>query len=365
MKSRIFLVVALLMMAVALSAKTYQVTADKLNVRNAPEKGAVVGSLTSGAEVEVVSISNGWAEITYKGKKAYISAKYIVPVKKAAPAAKSTAKDTKEKKDTKAKDKAAPKNVSEVATSGITDPKIAGFHMSFDALWTGWGGIQRSVDEHGDKSKWKKLKLGAKGDEVFGLSFGLGFEYNGIVHRAPKNNIMVGFRSGVYYDWYGSLKKDVSPAQDGSLKQRISIHSFTFPLQPTLSFEWKTAKGTPIGLGIFTGPVFQTYWAMDWVMRGDGGFGFTNYITGHMIVISGEEMDSGTLPRAMRSDVFNCLWGTGVWFQAGKFRIMASTDWGIYNYGWVKGGKVDGVYLDRKEAHINRFITFGFSYVFL
>lgn len=369
MKRRILFVVALLMMVVALSAKTYQVTADKLNVRNAPEKGAVIGSLTSGAEVEVINISNGWAEITFKGKKAYISAKYITPAKKSAAAAKSTTKDKNTAKNTTKAAKDAKKGAAPAVatdTKGISDPIIAGFHITLDALWTGRNGWFRHVAEDGTKDKWAMISMGTKGKgtTVFGLSLGMGFEYNGIVHRAPKTNIMVGFRSGVYYDWYGSLKQDISVAHDGSLKMRRSMHSFTFPVQPTLSFEWKTAKGTPLGLGIFTGPIFETYFAMDWVMRGDGGFGFTNFVTGHMIVLTGDQMDSGTLPKEQRSGVFNCLWGTGLWFQVGKFRILASTDWGISNYSWVNGGDVDGVYLDHIDAHVNRFITFGFAYVF-
>ena len=132
MKRRILFLVALLMMVVTLSAKTYQVTADKLNVRNAPEKGAVIGSLTAGAEVEVVGISNGWAEITFKGKKAYISAKYITPVKKSATSAKNTTKDVKPAKDTKTTKK-NDKPATPTDATGISNPAIAGFHMTMDA----------------------------------------------------------------------------------------------------------------------------------------------------------------------------------------------------------------------------------------
>ena len=85
MKRSILFTIALLMIAVMVSAKQYQVTASKLNVRNAPDtSGKVVGSLSQNATVEVNRISGGWAEITFKGQKAYISAQYITPVKAAA-----------------------------------------------------------------------------------------------------------------------------------------------------------------------------------------------------------------------------------------------------------------------------------------
>jgi len=54
------------------------VTATSLNVREKPSLNASkVGQLNSGAVVPVHSQSNGWAEITYGGKKAWVSADYL------------------------------------------------------------------------------------------------------------------------------------------------------------------------------------------------------------------------------------------------------------------------------------------------
>lgn len=54
------------------------VTADSLNVRDEPSTNAkTVGRLKRGAEVAIVSQSNGWAEITYSGKKAWVSAQFL------------------------------------------------------------------------------------------------------------------------------------------------------------------------------------------------------------------------------------------------------------------------------------------------
>ena len=382
MKRSILLFIAV-MMAVMLSAKTYQVTASKLNVRNAPETGAVVGSLAQGAEVEVVSIKNGWAEIKYKGKTAYISAKYITPVKKTETKKDSSKKETVQK-DTKAakdknakaakdkntkviKDKKDTKTTKEVeVSSGLEDPVIAGFHATWDMLFQGRNVYTRIVPKGEKPGAWEKRKVGAKGDNVYGAVSGFGFEYNGIVKRLPKANIMFGFRTGIYYDWCGALGQDVSLAQDGSLKGRWSMHSVSLPLQPTLSFEWHTPSGYPMGLGIFTGPIFNPYFMQNWVVTGTGGFSFTNYVTGHYFAITGENMPGmGTLDPAQRCNVFSCLWGTGVWFQLGRtFRLFVSTDWEIDNYVWQKGGTgSDGSDYTRQEAHLNRFITAGFQIV--
>jgi N-acetylmuramoyl-L-alanine amidase len=54
------------------------ITADSLNVREKPSTNSpTIGSLKKGAEVSIFSQSNGWAEITYSGKKAYVSAQFI------------------------------------------------------------------------------------------------------------------------------------------------------------------------------------------------------------------------------------------------------------------------------------------------
>lgn len=403
MKRRILLVVAMLVMALALSAKTYQVTANKLNVRNAPETGAVIGSLTLGTEVEVVSINKGWAEITYKGKKAYVSAQFLSPVKKtntnkntandkakqaandkdkAKQAAKNDKnnKNNKNNKNDKNANKANAKNdksgkndkkdtKKDIKTAGneinnVTDPIIAGFHMSWDMLWEGRNVYRREVDENGKKSGWSKAKMGANGDEIFGFSIGLGMEYNGIVHRTPKANIMVGFRTGVYYDWYGSLKHSIPLYGDRSVPARWSIHSFTIPLQPTVSFEWRTKSGLPMGFGFYTGPIFEPYFAFDVIQLDKSGFTFVNYITGHAITLSGEGIGSG-VEYPDRCGVFSCLWGTGVWLQISKIRFLVSTDWEIDNYPLAHGGKLSSGKIEpHVDGHLNRFITLGFSYVF-
>lgn len=69
------------------SAKTSgTVTATSLNVRDKPSLNASkVGQLSYGAEVTVHSQSNGWAEITYAGTNAWVSAEYLKIGKKPAP----------------------------------------------------------------------------------------------------------------------------------------------------------------------------------------------------------------------------------------------------------------------------------------
>lgn len=54
------------------------VNAPKLNVRQMPStKAKIVGSLSAGDYIEVDSIEKGWAYISHKGQRAFISAKYI------------------------------------------------------------------------------------------------------------------------------------------------------------------------------------------------------------------------------------------------------------------------------------------------
>lgn len=70
--------------------ENYQVITKKLNVRSAPSTNAnVVGSLSNGDIVDVKSIQNGWAIITYKGKKCYVKADYLKAVTKSKQSDKS------------------------------------------------------------------------------------------------------------------------------------------------------------------------------------------------------------------------------------------------------------------------------------
>jgi len=60
----------------------YQVTASRLNVRStASQKSSIIGTLNNGDVVTVLAISDGWATISYDGKKAYVSATYLQSVK--------------------------------------------------------------------------------------------------------------------------------------------------------------------------------------------------------------------------------------------------------------------------------------------
>ncbi len=87
------LLVGLLMGVVSVFAENnYRVTASsRLNVRKAAStQSAVLGTFAGGQEIEVLSISNGWAKVKFNGKIGYVSAKYVSPLpKKEAPAPKA------------------------------------------------------------------------------------------------------------------------------------------------------------------------------------------------------------------------------------------------------------------------------------
>lgn len=54
------------------------ITTDILNVRETPSiTGKKVGQLNKGVSIDVKSVLNGWGEIVYNGKKAYVSAQYL------------------------------------------------------------------------------------------------------------------------------------------------------------------------------------------------------------------------------------------------------------------------------------------------
>ena len=54
------------------------VNASSLNVRSGPStNNSVIGKLSNGDRVEVVSTSNGWSKIKYNGQIGYVSSKYL------------------------------------------------------------------------------------------------------------------------------------------------------------------------------------------------------------------------------------------------------------------------------------------------
>ena len=61
-----------------LSTTTKYVTASSLNVRSgASTTYSVIGKLSKGSKVEVISTSNGWSKIKYDGRTGYVSSQYL------------------------------------------------------------------------------------------------------------------------------------------------------------------------------------------------------------------------------------------------------------------------------------------------
>jgi cell wall-associated NlpC family hydrolase len=87
------------------SGTTYyvKVNSGSLNMRNKPAtSGKIVAKLSKNQLVTVSSQSKGWAKVSTKGKKGYVSSKYIAP-KAATTAKKSTPKPAVKTADYKAK----------------------------------------------------------------------------------------------------------------------------------------------------------------------------------------------------------------------------------------------------------------------
>ena len=60
------------------STTTKYVNATSLNVRSGPSTSySVIGKLSKGTKIEVISTSNGWSKIKYDGQTGYVSSKYL------------------------------------------------------------------------------------------------------------------------------------------------------------------------------------------------------------------------------------------------------------------------------------------------
>ena len=62
----------------SVTTTTKYVTASSLNVRSgASTTYSVIGKLSKGSKVEVISTSNGWSKIKYDGRTGYVSSQYL------------------------------------------------------------------------------------------------------------------------------------------------------------------------------------------------------------------------------------------------------------------------------------------------
>lgn len=80
---KVSLIVAMMIgVATVFAESNYRVTSSsRLNVRKSASTSAtVLGTFNSGQEIEVLSVSNGWAKVRFNGKIGYVSDKYITPL---------------------------------------------------------------------------------------------------------------------------------------------------------------------------------------------------------------------------------------------------------------------------------------------
>lgn len=80
---KVSLIIAMMIgVATVFAENNYQVTSSsRLNVRKSASTSAtVLGTFNSGQEIEVLSVSNGWAKVRFNGKIGYVSDKYITPL---------------------------------------------------------------------------------------------------------------------------------------------------------------------------------------------------------------------------------------------------------------------------------------------
>lgn len=78
MKRQILTIIVCLITLCSFAGTPYVVDANSLNVRKSPStEAAILGKVTKGQEVNVQSIKNGWACISFQKGEGYVSAQYI------------------------------------------------------------------------------------------------------------------------------------------------------------------------------------------------------------------------------------------------------------------------------------------------
>lgn len=84
MRKLLICVLCICVALVCYAENNYKVSSSsRLNVRRAPSTtGAILGTLNSGQEITVLSITKGWAKIEFKNTTGYVSAKYITELSK-------------------------------------------------------------------------------------------------------------------------------------------------------------------------------------------------------------------------------------------------------------------------------------------
>lgn len=121
------------------SSDSYIIKAGKLNVRTEPNhKGEILGTLSSEQKVTVNGYENAdWAQIQFKGKKAYISTHFLMKTASQAKTAKQTAFYTP-----------TPENGKAKQLSSGTEVTLLGWGFSenggFDFTWAfvDYGGVK-------------------------------------------------------------------------------------------------------------------------------------------------------------------------------------------------------------------------------
>lgn len=126
--------------AMAKSGTTYVVEANSLNVRQKPSTdAAVIGRVTKGQEVLVLSIEKGWACISFKQGNGYVSAQYITKKSGAKSASSTTQTSSKTSAQTSSKSSTQSSSKS-TASVKHTFPYTEGEKARY-AGWTETGAI--------------------------------------------------------------------------------------------------------------------------------------------------------------------------------------------------------------------------------
>ncbi len=126
-------VIGLLVTMLSFAQEMYKVTAASLNIRRAPSaKSQILGACKQDSVLAVLEIENGWAQIEYKGKVAYISAKYLekveIPKAKAKPSKEPVKAEPNKKNEKKSKTKKIKSN-----------PQKSTHKSNNDSTFNNWG----------------------------------------------------------------------------------------------------------------------------------------------------------------------------------------------------------------------------------
>lgn len=251
-----------LMVVTAVAENNYKVTStSRLNVRESPTTSAnVLGTFSSGQQIEVISISKGWAKVEYNGKIGYVSEKYVSPLPKSEQPSPEPSNPEPKKEE--------PKEEKPVITS---EPEDEQFH---------------EIKSAGDYEVETPLSIGHSLSDNINLYLAIqgGFGYSNYIWNDGSVNGTMSYSAGIVGQLYFENKVSFIPAnwyselalgydKKGAANYGMNyIHARIYPFGYRILID-------PINVVVKAGPTlgfalndFDDRWSSDFQVGIGGGF---------------------------------------------------------------------------------------------